>query len=296
MTRRAIFMVFLAVLAVAGPAIAAEPLHVLVVNDDGVDAPGLEALVRTFRPGGPCRVTVVAPAEQQSAMGHALVIRRSIEVREHPPIAGWTAWAVDATPATTARIALSTLLKSDPPDLVLSGINRGENVGTVIMYSGTVAAAREAASLGYPSIAFSLALEWGDPHPDWTAAARWTRPVVDAIARQGLPPDVFLNVNIPRDPRSAEGYRLARMSLAADVDSWYEVVREEGGSRWFRGHWKPSETAASDTDVAALEAGWVTLTPLGVDQTAYRAYPALEALAKLPVPDFPPSAGGDGKR
>jgi len=296
MDRRVTLLVAVAMVAAVPLAVAGGPHHVLVVNDDGVEAPGLEALVRAFPEKSPCRVTVVAPAEQQSAMGHALVIRRSIRVSEHPPIAGRQAWAVDATPATTARIALATLLKEDPPDLVLSGINRGENVGTVIMYSGTVAAAREAAALGYPAIAFSLALDWGDPNPDWAAAARWARPVIHAIATQGLPPDVFLNVNIPKEPAAAKGYRLARMSLEADVDSWYEVVREEDGSRWLRGHWKPSEKAAPDTDVAALEAGWVTLTPLAVDQTAYRAYPALEALAKLPVPEFGAVPGAADER
>ncbi len=295
MGRRVMSLAFVALLSAAAAA-AGGPPHLLVVNDDGVDAPGLEALVRAFPPGDSFRVTVVAPAEQQSAMGHALVIRRAIPVTTHTPIAGWPAWAVGATPATTTRIALSTLLSQDPPDLVLSGINRGENVGTVIMYSGTVAAAREAASLGYPAIAFSLALDWGDPHPDWAAAARWTVPVVRAIARQGLPGGVFLNVNIPREPRSARGYRLARMSLQADVDSFYEVVREEEGIRWLRGHWRPSEKADPDTDVAALEVGWVTLTPLAVDQTAYRAYPALEALAKLPAPAFPDSGDTAAER
>jgi len=266
------------------------PLHVMLVNDDGIGAPGIEAMARVLAADPAYRVTVVAPAEQQSGVGHALVIRRTIEVAPHAPVAGCTAWSADATPATTARIGLAFLLENDPPDLVISGINRGENVGTVVWYSGTVGAAREAALLGYPALAVSLALDWGDPHPDFTAAARWIKPVVDAVREGGLPPRSVLNVNVPKEPSKARGYRLVRMSLVADTGSSYEVVRKDGARRWLSGHWIPGVERAPDTDVAALTAGWVTLTPLGIDQTAYRAYPGLEHLMRLEPPASPAPA------
>ncbi len=280
------------ILLVTAPCLAGSPapLHVMVVNDDGISAPGIEALAREVAADPAYRVTVVAPAHQQSGVGHALVIRRSIEVAPHAPIAGCTAWSVDATPATTARVGLATILKDDPPDLVISGINRGENVGTVIWYSGTVGAAREAALLGYPAMAVSLALDWGDPHPDFTAAARWIKPVVDAVREGGLPPRTVLNVNVPKDPAKARGYRLVRMSLVADEDSSYEVIRREGAKRWLSGHWVPGEETSPDADMAALAAGWVTLTPLGIDQTAYRAFPGLEKLMRLKPPASPKQA------
>ncbi|NOZ95100.1 MAG: 5'/3'-nucleotidase SurE [Acidobacteria bacterium] len=267
--------------AIAAMAGSPAPVHVMIVNDDGIAAPGIEALARAVAADPAYRVTVVAPVQQQSGVGHALVIRRSIEVAPHAPVAGCTAWAVDATPATTARVGLATILKDDPPALVVSGINRGENVGTVIWYSGTVGAAREAALLGYPAVAVSLALDWGDPHPDFAAAARWIKPVIDAVREGGLPPRTVLNVNVPKDPAAARGYRLVRMSLVPDADSSYEVIRREGARRWLSGHWVPGVETSPDADVAALAAGWVTMTPLGLDQTAYRSFPGLEKLMNL---------------
>ncbi|HHQ48915.1 MAG TPA: 5'/3'-nucleotidase SurE [Acidobacteria bacterium] len=291
MRRLRLFTVAALLLAVTS--LAGTPVHVMVVNDDGISAPGIEAMARALAADPAYRVTVVAPMHQQSGVGHALVIRRLIEVAPHDPVAGCTAWAVDATPATTARVGLATILADDPPALVISGINRGENVGTVIWYSGTVGAAREAALLGYPAMAVSLALDWGDPHPDYAAAARWIKPVVDAVREGGLPERTVLNVNVPKDPSKARGYRLVRMSLVVDKDSSYEVIRREGGRRWLSGHWVPGVETSPDADVAALAAGWVTLTPLGIDQTAYRAYPGLEKLMRL-EPPAPPAPAAPG--
>lgn len=289
--RRLVLSTAAALLAAAvSMAASPAPVHVMIVNDDGIGAPGIEALARVVAADPAYRVTVVAPMKQQSGVGHALVIRRAIEVAPHPPVAGCAAWAVDATPATTARVGLATILKDDPPDLVISGINRGENVGTVIWYSGTVGAAREAALLGYPALAVSLALDWGDPHPDFAGAARWIKPVVDAVRDGGLPRGTMLNVNVPREPSKARGYRLVRMSLVADTDSSYEVIRREGAKRWLSGHWVPGKETSSDADVAALAAGWVTMTPLGLDQTAYRSFPSLERLIQLRPPAGPVQA------
>jgi len=105
------------------------------------------------------------------------VTRSEIKVVEHAPVAGCTAWSVDATPATVARVALTALLVDDFPDLVISGINRGENDGLGAWTSGTVAVAREGAYAGIPSLAVSLQLDWSDPQPDFEAAARWAKPV-----------------------------------------------------------------------------------------------------------------------
>jgi len=256
----------------------------MIANDDGIEAPGIEALVRVMAADPAYRVTVVAPAHQQSAVGHALTIRRSIEVAPHRPMVGSPAWAVDATPATTVRVGAAAILKNDPPDLVLSGINRGENVGLIALYSGTVGAASEATVLGIPAVALSLALDWGDPHPDYTAAARLIKPVIDAVREHGLAPGVLLNVNVPQSTRSARGYRLTRMGLAGDLESSYELLREKDGVRWFTGHWSPPVETDVAVDVAALAAGWVSLTPLRLDWTAYRTFPDLDWTVGLPKP------------
>lgn len=263
---------------VSGLATAAESVprvHVLVADDDGIDAAGLEALVAQLAADPGYRVTVVAPAKQQSGAGHALTIHGELEVRPHPEIHGAPGWAVEGTPATTVKIGLSTLLVDDPPDLVLSGINRGENVGRAAWYSGTIGAAREGVLAGIPAIAFSLELDWSQPDPDWEAAARWAKPVVDAVRDHGLPPGVLLNVNIPRDTAAARGYRLAHMSLAPDQVSRYDVVRRDGEVLYVKSVWKPPVDSERGADTQLLAEGWVTVAPLGIDQTATAALAAI---------------------
>lgn len=267
---------------------AGGPYHVLVVNDDGVNAPGIEALVTVLAEDPAYRVTVVAPAEPQSGQGHAVVIRRDIAVKPHPPLSGCPTWAADATPATTVRVALTGVLAGDPPELVLSGINRGENSGRIAWYSGTVGAAREAVLIGIPAVAFSLQLDWKDPQPDFAAAARWAKPVVDAVRTHGLPEGIFLNVNIPREPAGICGYRLASMGHEPDAVNRVELVREEDGVRWFRGVWAPPVTTAIGTDERAVHEGWVSIVPMGLDQTDYRVFPVIDWLDRVPSPE----AGG----
>ncbi len=261
-----------------------EPDHVLVVNDDGVDAPGLEALVEILVADPSYRVTVVAPTEQQSGSGSALTIRGDIPLRSHPPVGGAQAWSVDATPATTTRIGLAVVLAEDPPDLVVSGINKGENVGRIAWYSGTVGAARESVLAGFSAVAFSLQLDWADPHPDYVDAARWAKPVVDALRDQPLPEGVYLNVNIPHDPESIAGYRFCRMGLEAPQVAGFDTLREENGVRYLKSRWAPALGYELGSDTAALHQGWVAVTPLGLDATAYTAFPQLPALMNIAAP------------
>ena len=260
------------------------PVHVMIINDDGVNAPGIQALTQVMTADRAYRVTVVAPAKNQSGTSNALIIRREIEVKPHAPIAGARAWSVDATPATVARVGILDILKNDRPDMVLSGINRGENAGLIAWYSGTVAAARESTMLGVPSIAFSLALDWHDPHPDYAVAARWAKKVVDAVRAHGLPAGVFLNVNVPKDETHIKGFRLTRGALAVDLKSYFKTVRTEGATRWLRAVWVPAATPGADADTGAMERGWVTVAPLTYDQTAFRALPKLHWVSRLTAP------------
>ncbi len=274
--------VVVAGLAVAvSPTLSAGTCHVMIANDDGIDAPGLTALAEALAADPAYRLTIVAPATSQSGQSHALVLDREIRVSRHAPIAGFPAWAVDATPATTVRMAIAVVLPVDLPRLVISGINRGENPGRIAWYSGTTGAAREAVVARLPGVAFSLALDWKDPRPDFAAAARLAKPVVDAVRKHPLPPGVLLNVNIPVDPANARGYRLSRMGLADDKVSAFDLMREEGDSRWYKGRWAPPTRDVSGTDNAALIEGWVAIAPLQLDQTAYGALPALRELDVL---------------
>ena len=280
-------------LSMAGALSAGQPFHVMVANDDGIDAPGLAALAEVLAADPAYRVTIVAPAEQQSVTGHAHVTRREVPVREHAPIAGSTAWSVGGTPATVVRLGLTALLVDDAPDLVVSGINRGENDGLGAWTSGTVAAAREAVLVGVPALAFSLQLDWDDPKPDFAAAAHWAKPVVDAVRAGGLPTGVYLNVNIPRNTDSVRGYRLARMGVARPAVARFEPVRDEVGARWYRSRWRPPEETEPGTDNRALESGWVAIAPLGLDQTDYRALSIVEELELAAPKASTPTAASD---
>jgi len=262
---------------------AAEPVHVMVGNDDGIDAPGLEAIVAALAADPAYRVTVVAPKFQQSVSGHGLITRTEIEVNEHPPVAGCPAWSVDATPGTVARIGLTALLLDDPPDLIVSGINRGENDGLGAWTSGTVAVAREGGLAGIPAVAVSLQLDWSDPKPDFAAAARWAKPVIDAVRLEGLPIGVYLNVNVPLDPDEAFGYRVTRMGLDSSEEGRYVLSRVDSeGTRWYVSRWKPPIETEPGRDSHALNGGWVTVTPLGLDQTANDALLLLEQMRFVP--------------
>lgn len=257
---------------------AEAPIHVMVVNDDGIESPGLAALAEAIAADPSYRVTVVAPAEQQSGVGHGLTIRREVAIRPHAELGGAAAWSVDATPASVTAVGLTVVLAEDPPALVVSGINRGENIGRAAWYSGTIGAAREAVLRGVPAIAFSLELDWSDPDPDWTAAARLAKPVVDAVVRRPLGDELLLNVNIPVDTAAARGYRVCRLGLAADEVSRYAVDREADGVRYATSRWAPPTGDDAGTDIAAIAAGWVTVTPLSLDQTAHRAMAGLISL------------------
>lgn len=283
--RKMMIVIVVLVLAVSlAGACETEPFHILLVNDDGVDAPGLEALAAVLQADPEYRVTVVAPTDHQSGKGSALTYTSEIAVRPHDPVGGAPTWSVDATPATTARVGLAFLLAEDPPDLVVSGINRGENVGRIAWYSGTVGAARESVLAGSTAVAFSLQLNWADPDPDFKDAARWAKPVVDALRLQALPEGVYLNVNIPKDPASITGYRMCRQGLEPPQVARFELKREEEGVRFLKSRWAPAMGTESGSDTTALHKGWVTLTPLALDSTAYRVLPELTSLIGLQAP------------
>lgn len=276
MWRTATMLIGMVLLTGCAAATEAEvPFHVMLVNDDGIDSPGLAAVAAVLTADPGYRVTVVGPAEQQSGVGHAIVIRSEIAIRSHGEVGGAPAWSVDATPASVTAVGLTVVLEDDPPDLVISGINKGENIGRAAWYSGTLGAAREAVLRGVPAIALSLELDWNDPNPDWKAAATHTKPLVDMVRSNPLPAGILLNVNFPRDTQGARGYRLASMGLAPDAVSRYEVDREEDGVRFVTSRWAPPAGDGPGTDITAMAAGFIPVTPLGLDQTSYTELPEL---------------------
>lgn len=241
---------------------AAEPsvYRILVTNDDGVDSPGLAALVEALAPLG--EVTIVAPLENQSGIGHALNLRDPIfPIRRE--VAGRPAVALTATPATCVRLAIDQLMKDGPPDLVVSGVNRGLNFGRNAYISGTVAAAREAALQGVPAIAASL--DRGRDL-DYTAAASAAAEVAALVKEHGLPPTVFLNVNVPISVTG--GLKLTHQSLLAGSESFEPQENPYGRPYFWSFFQQPTAEAEPGSDVSAVREGYVAVTPLQAHESA----------------------------
>ena len=231
---------------------------ILVTNDDGYGAPGLAALARALSTLG--AVTVVAPDRERSSTSHALTLHRPLRVRSH----GSRQFSVDGTPTDCVYLGVVQPL-GPAPDLVVSGINRGLNVGDDVTYSGTVAAAFEAALLGVPSFAVSLDSEAGGR---FGAAGELAREVARRILEKGLPADTILNVNLPAGaPRGVRFTRQGKRIYTKHV----EARRDPRGSVYY---WIGGEpTLASPdpgSDLAAVLAGYAAITPLKLDLTDAR--------------------------
>ncbi len=244
--------------------------RILVTNDDGIESPGLAALVEALAPLG--EITIVAPLENQSGIGHALNLRDPIfPVRRE--VAGRPATGLSGTPATCVRVATGHLMKDAPPDLVVSGVNRGLNFGRNAYISGTVAAAREAALQGIPAIAVSLARE---AHPDYRAAAQAAAEVAAVIKEHGLPDTVFLNVNVPVSVTGAP--KLARQSRLTGTES-FESRRNMYGRPYLWSFFEqPTGDAEPGSDIDVVREGHVAVTPLQAHESADAALESLSLL------------------
>lgn len=246
-------------------------LTILFSNDDGYGAPGLNALVEAFRPAA--EIVVVAPAIDQSGKGHSIITHDPIMVAEKKQPNGASWYAVDGPPATCVRLALESLLLRRP-DLVISGVNRGENLGTVIYYSGTLGAAREAAIVGLPAIAVSMG---GNDGKDYAAAAGFVRQMVEQLReKQMLKPGLFLNVNVPAGER--KGVQLARLSMKGGGDTRFERRVNPSGRLYFWQVFHQIEDDAEGTDVWAFFHGYIAVTPMTLDVTAPQAMEGIRSL------------------
>jgi 5'-nucleotidase len=244
--------------------------HILITNDDGINAPGLRALVDVLADLG--EVSVVAPSHERSASAQALTLRQPIYYDQ----AAECEWAVEGTPADAMILGLNKLL-DDRPDLVVSGINRGGNMGENIYYSGTVGAAMEGAVNGIPSFAISLAHRGKEF--DYTNAANFTRRLASVILKEGLPKGVLLNVNVP-EPWTGE-VRFTRQS-AKITRNLLKAGEDPAGRKYFWLHEQEiKDEIDPDTDHAAIFAGAVSITPLVLDHTHQPSLNHLSHWAKL---------------
>jgi 5'-nucleotidase len=243
---------------------------VLVTNDDGFDAPGVHALAHVARQLPDAEVYVVAPDVERSGSGHSITLRRRISVDRR----GERAWALGGTPADCVRVALHALLPA-PPDLVLSGANRGYNLGTDVYYSGTVSAAIEATVSGIPAVAVSEE-DPGDHQTLLEPLLPWVPRLLRGLIRHGLPRRTLLNVNVPRR-RRAVGMKVAHLGVR-DYDDRFEAQTDEHGRRYFWLGGGPAPTPnRRESDVALVEQGMVTVTPILLDLTHRDLLPVLAA-------------------
>jgi 5'-nucleotidase len=272
----------LAFLVIPPPATAGNPpptLTILLTNDDGYEAPGLRAMARALAPLG--KLVVAAPLENQSGMGHATTVRQFVLVRPYEILPGIESYAIQARPATCARLALESLLP-EKPDLVVSGINRGMNLGIVTYYSGTVAAAREAAFLGIPALAVSMQ---GNDEDDYARTAAFVAQLVADLHAQGrLRPGLFLNINAPTGER--RGVRVTRQSTTP-TPQLFERYTNPRGELYFWSDYRSLGEDEEGTDVWAVAERLISITPLRINQTHTPDFDWLEKLERLAAPAAP---------
>src|SRR5581483_5306356 len=258
----AIFVIFVGVLR----GLDTNMIKILVTNDDGYRSDGIHALAAALKELGD--VTIVAPMNEASAIGHALTLRHPLRLDHLSD----KVFGVDGTPTDCVNIAITQVFKG-LPDLVVSGINKGWNLGDDVTYSGTVAGALEGALLGIPSIAVSLRQTRGDY--DFSYAAKAAAHMADAILQRPLPPRVFLNINVPKG--EPLGYRATVQAKRNHITS--VGVREDPKGRpyyWIeegQNDWEPHDRS----DYQAVRDGYVSITPLQPDLTAHDVLDQIEA-------------------
>jgi 5'-nucleotidase len=236
--------------------------RILLTNDDGIAAPGLKALERIARQLSR-DVWVVAPEIEQSGAGHSLTLRRPLRIRQLRR----KRFAVDGTPTDSVLLAVNQVMRAKKPDLVLSGVNRGGNLGEDVTYSGTIAAAMEATLLGVPAIALSLEVASGKP-VRWDTAEAHAPRVIRALAAAGWPANVLINVNFPnRAPDQVGRIEIARQGRRKIGDELGERLDLRGERYYWIGPMRSEEPTRKGTDLAAVNDGRIAVTPLHLDLT-----------------------------
>jgi 5'-nucleotidase len=247
--------------------------RVLLSNDDGISAPGLKLLERTIKPLVR-EVWVVAPETEQSATSHSLTLRQPLRIRK----VSRQRYAVDGTPTDSVLLGVSEVMKECRPDLILSGVNKGGNLGEDVTYSGTVAAAMEGALLGIRSVALSQVYsETRTVH--WATAEQWLEPVLQQLVRSDWPESILMNVNFPPVNANAvtgidyvrQGRRKIGGGLTAGTDP-------RGGRYYWIGPQREEDRAARGTDLEAVLRGAISVTPLSLDLTHTATLRKLKAL------------------
>lgn len=237
-------------------------MRVLLTNDDGIHAPGIMALYQELKED--FELVVVAPDTEMSAVGHAITLASPLRVQKVQKNGNFFGYGVTGTPADCVKIAVQELMK-DPPDIILSGINLGANVGVNVLYSGTVSAATEGVFLGIKSAALSLDTR---QHPNFGFAARFSRQLIQFMTQNALRDGTALNVNIPAVPTDRiRGVAITRQGIGRHSESYERRVDPRGHVYYWLCGEKPVGEDLPDSDVRVLRQEKITITPITYDLT-----------------------------
>ncbi len=241
-------------------------MRILLTNDDGIHARGMHALIKELQ--NIAELYVSSPDRERSGTGHSITVFDPIKVMPTKIEGAKEAWIVGGTPVDCVKLALSRLVEGTV-DLVVSGINHGPNLGTDVLYSGTVSAAAEGVIMGVPAIAVSLNDYTAEMNSDF--AALFTRNLVRTVTRQGIKSTTLVNVNIPAfKPQDIKGIRITRLGVR-NYDNLFEERKDpRGNSYYWMGGGVVRDMQPLDSDVAAVEEGYISITPINLDLTDYR--------------------------
>jgi 5'-nucleotidase len=239
-------------------------MHLLISNDDGITARGIQVLSSRMSELG--KVTIVAPDQNHSGASNSLTLESPVRIRK----TGKRTYSTSGTPTDCVHIALTGLLEKDP-DLVVSGINAGANLGDDVIYSGTVAAAMEGRFLGLPAIAVSLVFGEHQEHY-YSTAAEAVAVVVERLRKDPLPADTILNINVPDRPlQEIMGFEVTRLGHRHRAEPVVKTIDPRGRPMYWIGPAGPGQDAGPGTDFDAIQRGYISITPIHVDLTRYQA-------------------------
>ncbi|HQA07876.1 MAG TPA: 5'/3'-nucleotidase SurE [Syntrophomonadaceae bacterium] len=241
-------------------------MRILLTNDDGIHAQGIHSLAREL--SSIAELYLAAPDRERSGTGHSITVFEPIKAVPTTVTGVKKAWIVGGTPVDCVKLALARLING-PIDLVVSGINHGPNLGTDVLYSGTVSAAAEGVIMGCPALAVSLNAYGGDA--DFTAAARFTRRMIQVIMKKGIEPTTLININVPALPENQiNGIRITRLGVR-NYDNLFEERRDPRGNTYYwMGGGVVEEDQEPESDVTAVQEAYISITPIHLDLTDYR--------------------------
>ncbi|HDP37173.1 MAG TPA: 5'/3'-nucleotidase SurE [Candidatus Atribacteria bacterium] len=251
-------------------------MKILLTNDDGIYSEGIQILKKQL--DNIAEVTVIAPDRERSTIGHAMTLRKPLRIRKVKIHGDFWGFSLDGTPADCVIIGLLEILKDEKPDLVVSGINRGPNLGDDIFYSGTVSAAVEGAMRNVPSLALSIA---GFEDFKFKSAALFTKKIAANLMKNNLPSNLVLNINFPNiDYEEIKGVEITRHGKRVYQDEVKIIHDPQGTTHYWLGGELPDGKIEPDTDFEAIHNNKVSITPLSLDLTNYNMMPKVKDWAE----------------